>query len=292
MSEPREPSVETNATVAHIGGGRSATVAAITVALVLGIVVWVGASNRRPAPLAPAPAAAATHALEVADVASEPTPASAEPAPASTEPSPPSVAPKSSPAPRGLDDVFAISVSNEDGSYTSFLDELERGHLSGEVHVPMFLIRPVTTIGFQQLLAPWSPSEPVVISQWDARTKRLGHIRNQVRLIVSAAVAADYSAPGDLPRPARQGFWLRAGIHVEDGVGTFEIDVRVGPEQQLIGRTDGLFGPRGNAPEITETPEVVRPLDFPRDRGLYNRCRWDIAPYSGRPVPGTDEADC
>ena len=291
MSDPREPSVETNATVAHIGGGRSASVAAITVALVLGIIVWVGASNRPPAPLAPV--AASTQGVEVADVASEPTTASAEPTPASTEPPPPSVAPRSSPAPRGLDDVFAITVSNEDGSYTSFLDELERGHLSGEVHVPIFLIKPVTTIVFQQLLAPWSPSEPVVISQWDARTKRLGDIRNPVRLIVNAAVAADYSASGDLPRPARQGFWLRAGIHLEDGVGTFEIDVRVGPEQQLIGRNDGLFGPRGKHPDATEAPNVVRPaVDYPRDRGRYNRCRWDIAPYSGKPVPGTDEADC
>ena len=167
------------------------------------------------------------------------------------------------------------------------------GHLSGEVHVPIFLIRPVTTIVFHQLLAPWSPSEPVVIGQWDARTRRLGGIRHGVKLIVNAAVPADDATASGLPRPAREGFWLRAGIHIEDGMGTFEIDVRVGPEQQLIGRTDGLFGPRGNAPDAPEAPEVVRPaVDYPRDRGLYNRCRWDIAPYSGKPIPGTDEADC
>ena len=285
MSEPREPSVQTSATVAHIGGGRSATLAAVTVALALGIVVWVGASNRPPAPTAPVPAAAASQQVEVVAVSTEPPPASTAP--------PPIAAPRSGPTLTGLDDVFAISVSNADGIYMSFLDELEPGHLSGEVHVPIFLIRPVTTVVFQQLLAPSSPSEPIVIGQWEARTRRLDAIGDRVRLIVNAASPADDAANGDLPRPTRQGFWLRAGIHIEDELSTFEIDVRVGPQQQLIGRTDGIFGPKGNAPDASQKPNVVRPaVDYPRDRGLYNRCRWDIAPYSGRPVPGTDEADC
>jgi hypothetical protein len=262
--------------VVRLGGGRSARAGAVVVAAALVTVVWIGLSGRSAPPTIPPQTSA---------VAVAPSP--------STEPTSTALAPSRTAPPiavaAGSDEVFGVFAVLGDNQYIAILAEPDDGHLTGSMRVP---IPPPATQGtfvFQQLSAPSARGQPVMVGRWPLRVESLVAASGREFVVVNESEPPRRTLL-NAPRPVLRGYHIE--VRAQSGVisGEITIDIRLGPNQRIIG-DDGIYGwPTVALIPVDEPIAVI--ASYPRERGRYNYCRWDLSPLSAPPRPGTDEADC
>jgi hypothetical protein len=173
-AEPR-PGLE----VARLGGGRSARAGALVVGAILVAIVWVGMSARPAAPPPESPQLAVAEPAEMAT--SRPTPP------------PPS--------------TYDVSATIGDRRYAAVLDELQPGHLSATLRVPIPVGKSLGTLDMTQLRMGGLDDNPILVEQWALPLDPLMATTRDPELVIDSAMPARPQAR-DAPAALRSGFRL------------------------------------------------------------------------------------
>jgi hypothetical protein len=262
---------------ARIGGRRPAVIGTVAVIGVLVAVVWVGMSGRS-APVAPPTNPAVAVLPSEAPTPGEPT----------VQPTPFILGQPDGPTSLVAEDVFGAFATFGFNRYITILTEPEPGHLVGRIAIPLPIDQNDGSFSFQQFSAPQARGRPVKIATWPINVETVAADSPQV-VVVDQKMAARRTLL-NAPRPLLRGFHLTVTAQRDGSAGELTIDVRIGPNQRILG-DDGIFG----WPTLANIrPRVDRPIvvTYDRTRGRYNYCRWDLTPLSAPPRPGTDEAAC
>jgi hypothetical protein len=280
MTEPFEPpQLEPTGgpQIARIGGRRSAVIGTVAVIGVLIAVIWVGISGRS-APVAPPPNPAVAVLPSAAPTAGEPT----------ARPTPFTLGEPDGPTALVAGDVFGAFATFGYNRYITILTESEPDHLIGRIAIPLPIDQNDGTFSFQQFSAPQARGRPVKIATWPINVESVA-ADSPLVVVVDESMAARRTLL-NAPRPLLRGFHLTVTAQRDGIAGELAIDILIGPNQRILG-DDGIFG----WPTLANIrPAVDRPIvvTYDRTRGRYNYCRWDLAPLSAPPRPGTDEAAC
>jgi hypothetical protein len=173
--------------------------------------------------------------------------------------------------------------------YITILAEPEPGHLTGTITVPAPPPAVEGLFYFQQFSALSARGQPIPVGKWPVRMEALFAVTGRGVTVLDQSVPA-HPRLSSAPRPLLRGYHIR--LEVQSGAITdlLTIDIVLGPNQRIVGG-DGMFG----LPTVGLIPgdePIALVANYPRERGRYNYCRWDLSPLSAPPRPGTDEASC
>jgi hypothetical protein len=208
-------------TITHVGGGPSARLATLVVALLLGIVFWIGVSGRSPG----APGSTAAAVVGASGQLLEPT--ATVPGPTSS----PSHRPSKRPVPlRPIEplgpDKFAMSARVGEGYITDLLDEIEPGRLVGRIRIPFPRPATVARLELVQLWTREDRKNHVPIERWRLPLDHLTPETRMQGILLDIVVDAKPNA-SHAPRPVQLGYALvvRAESRLSFGVVTFELSM-------------------------------------------------------------------
>jgi len=176
-------------------------------------------------------------------------------------------------------DDFSVVATIAGRQFPARLESTELGrHLSGTIAVAIRGPIVAGTLEFAQVWRTVSHDAWATLATWDLPLEMLRADGNREQVLLDRSVRARPTLR-DAPLPLTRGY--RITVRTPGGgnwVGLI-VDIQIGPNRQLVGN-DGIFG----WPVVGQLTRT----SIPRDRGLYNRCRWDILPMSGTPRSGAE----
>jgi hypothetical protein len=271
----------------RIGGGVSWKIGLAVVSVVLVGVVGIGVAGRPPAAVPPPAAVAVASSDAPPTYAPSPGTGMGIPLPQPT----PTTRPVTVLAARGLGTVVAatdhyIAVASIGRfQYLWKLHYVDARHLTGTFDLP---VPPPATRGTIELAQVWSTVSHdawSTLASWDLHLESVSAASGREYVVLDRTVRGR-PREIDRPLPVKNGYQIR--VRAESGVmgGRIKIDVILASGRHTLVGDDGIFG----WPTVALIP--VDLAHVPAPRGVYNFCRWDVAPMALAPRPGTDEANC
>lgn len=271
----------------RVRGGLSARLAAVAIALVLGLVAWIGMSG----PSATiAPASRAPDVAQLSNATPEATAeavATAQPL-TSPVPTPPSTAPTAE-ASIERDDLSIVAKIGR-RQFLTWLRPVKHGHLSGSFRMPF---PPPATEGTLELEQVWRTVEQAwkkpshdawaTLATWDLHLESLSAASEREYVVLDRIVPARPTVE-DLSMLVTRGYRITVRAHSGVPHGVVTVDVEMAAGRRLEGN-DGIFGwpvVAQLALPLAEIPSVV------------NGCHWNGRPPPSRrpPWPTYDETSC
>jgi hypothetical protein len=218
--KPSEPDEGSQLEVARIGGGVSAQMGAVVVAVVLVAVVAVGILGRGPA--APSGAALATQ-----------TPAASVAAAASVSAD---VRPTLQPRPEATPyrDAYGIRLQVGKVSYLTTLDQLGVDRLSAVIRVPFPATEQDATLQFNQLWADQQVQTTSLINRWRVPLDALSNPSRDATVVLEVDGPAQPRLLNVSP-PLRRGYHLTVYASNDLLFGLLSIEITLGPKPVLDG---------------------------------------------------------